>query len=55
MKKVVIKLSVLAILLLFGTYCFYSSKGGNNCGDCDAYCGTKISGVGELTGKHSCN
>ena len=30
MKKVVIKLSVLAILLLFGTYCFYSSKGGNN-------------------------
>ena len=27
-------------------------------GDCDAYCGTcgtKISGDGELTGKHSCN
>lgn len=55
MKKVVIILSALAILLLFGVYCFYSSKGGNYCGDCDAYCGTKISGVGELTGKHSCN
>ena len=51
-------LSVLAILLLSGTYCFYSSKGGNYWGDCNAYCGTcgtKNSGDGELTGKHSCN
>ena len=30
MKKVLIKLSVLVIFILFGMYCFYSSNIGND-------------------------